>query len=281
MAWGESPTPRQFVRVKNADRDSARPLIGTPPSPTDPLTLSRKKTMRVNVDTILHPRIQRHCLPLYRDGYYKHAALEAMTQVELALKEKLKSAGSDEKKYGVSLVKRLFGTAQLGIKLRVPLGDDLQSQAEVLFTGAFKYYRNYCAHDGSRVNEVTGLRIMVLASELLDLIGAASLSYEDIGGIEGLVETGGFKSKETLLTLLSFLDGYALPDEAADGFYEDFYQHGFTDSQLEAVIELELVQYRVEDCVLPSVSMDDPWNLETVGWFELTDLGHRSQAEPE
>ena len=208
--------------------------------------------MYINIKDFLNPRIEKHCLPLYCDGYYKHAALEAMMQVELALKEKISSeGGSKDKRYGVFLVKNIFGKNHPSIKLKVPLGEDLQSDAEILFTGAFKYYRNYCAHDGSKVDAVIGLRIIVLASELLDLIGASELSYEDIGGIDDIVKTGAFKDKVTLHSLLDFLDGYTLPDEVSDGFYDDLYERGFDDSQLRAVLEFGLIIYRMEDYLPP------------------------------
>ena len=48
----------------------------------------RNLNMEVNIKTLLHPRIEKHCEILFDDGHYKHAASEAMIQVELALKEK-------------------------------------------------------------------------------------------------------------------------------------------------------------------------------------------------
>lgn len=120
---------------------------------------------------------------------------------------------------------------------------------------------------------------MVLASELLDLIGASSLSFADVGGIAGLVKAGAFKDKEELLDLLEFLDGYRLPDEAVDGFWEDLYEKGFRNSQLDAVIELDLVHYRVEDYVPSTYELLYDSYPDTMGWFELTDLGKRAVTE--
>ena len=234
--------------------------------------------MKIELEELLNPRIIKHCVPLYRDGHYKHAALEAMIQVEKALKEKA-GEGGDIKGYGVRLVTNLLGKGK-GIKLRVPLGEDLQQQAKTLFEGAFAYYRNYAAHDGTKIDQPICLRIMVLASELLDLIGASSLSFADVGGIEGLVKAGAFKDKEELLSLLEFLDGQYLPDEVVDGFWEDLYEKGFRDSQLDAVIDLDLVHYRVEDYVpRPYELLHDHSYPDTMAWFELTDLGKKAVAE--
>ena len=61
--------------------------------------------MNINFESLLHPRVLEHCKKLYVDEHYKHAALEAMTQVELALKEK----SEVKDKFGVNLVTNLFG----------------------------------------------------------------------------------------------------------------------------------------------------------------------------
>ena len=234
--------------------------------------------MKIELEELLNPRIIKHCMSSYRDGHYKHAALEAMTQVEKALKEKVEEGG-DVKGYGVRFVTNLLGKGR-GIKLRVPLGEDLQQPAKTLFEGAFAYYRNYAAHDGTNIDQRICLRIMVLASELLDLIGASSLSFADVGGIEGLLKAGAFKDKEELLSLLEFLDGHYLPDEVVDGFYEDLYEKGFRDAQLEAVIDLDLVQYQVEDYVPSTYELlHDPSYPDTIAWFELTDLGKKAVTE--
>ena len=44
--------------------------------------------MPESVESLLHPRIVTNCLPRYRDGYYKDAVAEAMTQVERSIKER-------------------------------------------------------------------------------------------------------------------------------------------------------------------------------------------------
>ena len=70
--------------------------------------------MNIELEVLLHPRVSKHCEKLYTDEHYKHAALEAMTQVELALKEK-SGVGN---KYGVNLITGILGEGK-GIKLRV------------------------------------------------------------------------------------------------------------------------------------------------------------------
>lgn len=220
-------------------------------------------------EELLHPRILEHCKKLVDDAYYKHAAREAMTQVELALKEK---AGVKDK-YGVRLIKELFGPEN-GIKLRVPFGDDLQKQAESLFTGAFSYYRNYAIHDGAKIDHAACLRILIVASELLELIGASDISFTDIGGIEGLIKTGIFKNKYQVYDLLNFLDGNILPDHVCDGFYENLASQGFSNSQLQAVTETGLVEYVSKPYItseLDEISNSLP--PDELGIFKLTDLG--------
>lgn len=226
-------------------------------------------TINIALDKILHPRIIDKCLSLYQGGHFSHAALESMKQVELALKEKGVHKG---KLIGVKLVKTLF-ESENGIKLKIPLGDDLQKQAQTLFEGAFSYYRNYAAHDGSKIDETICIRIMVLASELLDLIGASSISFEGINGVKGLIKQGIFNDKTQIADLLSVLSSQAFPDETFDGMFEDLAEIGCTDNQYQAVFELGLVEYksRISSDSFPTKTA----NLITIGWLELTPMGQK------
>ncbi len=229
--------------------------------------------MNIELETLLHRRVITHCKQLYEDGHYKHAALEAMTQVELALKEKV----DVKNKYGVKLIEGLFGERK-GIKLHVPFGGEMQEQAETLLKGAFSYYRNYAAHDGSKIDAKTCTRIMILASELLDLIGASSLSFADIGGISGLVQAGVFRDPTDIFKLLCFITKYVIPDDIIDGFYEDLAIEGFTDHQVQAVIETGLVEYITEHPLVQSEGIFPDDEPETISHFELTELGKGTVA---
>ncbi|TAD78746.1 MAG: TIGR02391 family protein [Oscillatoriales cyanobacterium] len=227
--------------------------------------------MNINFESLLHPRILEHCKKLYLDAHYKYAALEAMTQVELALKEK----SDTQDKFGVNLVTNLFGNGK-GIKLRVPFGDEMQKQAETLFKGAFVYYRNYCAHDGRKIDDQTCLRVMVLASELLDLIGASKLSFADVGGIEGLIKVGVFSNKEDIVNLLCILDGFNLPDDDLDWLEDTLLERGYTFSQIEPLIDTGLIEYTSQRYVVPIELLDIRDTLpDTIGWFQLTELGKK------
>ena len=226
--------------------------------------------MSLNIEELLHPRIVTHCKKLIDDGHYKLAAFEAMKQVELALKEK----SGVKKKFGVRLANSLFGNGK-SIKLRVPFGDDLQPQAKLLFDGAFSYYRNYAAHDGAKIDRSVCLRILMIASELLDLIGASDISFADIGGLDGLVQEGIFQNKNQIFNLLKFLDDNILPDHVCDGFYEDLSSKGFSESQLQAVIETDLVEYISEPYIADESDgiSNDPLVPDELGSFQLTLLG--------
>jgi len=198
-----------------------------------------------------------------------------MTQVELALKEK----SGVEDKYGVNLVTSTFGMDKKGIKLRVPFGEKMQKYAEALFQGAFSYYRNYAAHDGSKIDEQTCARVMILASELLDLIGASAVSFADIGGLSGFIKAGIFSDEGRVLKLLNTLQGWVLPDDVADGLYEHLIMNGFTDTQVQAVIEVDLIEYISEDYYTPVELINEQDTLSsTLGRFELTELGKKVVA---
>jgi len=220
------------------------------------------------LDTILHQRIIDKCMSLYKDGHFPSAAFESMKQVELALKEK---SGADEKLFGTRLVDTLLGSGK-SIKLTIPLGDELQEQAKSLFKGAFTYYRNYAAHDGSKINKVICIRIMVLSSELLDLIAASPISFTEIGGVKGLIKHGIFAEESQITDLLSFLSTQVCPYECFDGLFEDLYERGYTDHQFQSVFDLGLIEYK---CKMINYNFPgEPAELDTFGWFELTPMGH-------
>jgi len=227
--------------------------------------------MNILIKEILHPRIIEHCEKLFCDGHYKHVAFEAMMQVELALKEK---SGINDK-YGVNLISSLFGK-QKGLKLRIPFGEDLQKHAHIWFKGAFAYLRNYAAHDGSKINRDSSLRIMVIASELLELIGASVKSFADIGGIKGLIQANLFKDKKSIIKLLKILDGYHLPDHVCDGFYEELANNGFGEDEVVALIEVGLIEYKSQKYIPSEGNIEDTFDIpDEIGWFELTQMGKK------
>jgi len=237
------------------------------------------------IENLISPRIEKHCFPLFDNGHYKHAAHEAMTQVELALKEKGKVI---DNRYGVNLVKSVFDPTgkHKTIKLRVPLGDDLQEHAKTLFEGAFSYYRNYSAHDGSKIDERICIRIMILASELLELIDASSLSYSDLGGVDGLLSAGVFYNAKQVHDMLLKLEGHYLPDGDVEGLIEKLMEElGAGYEHIHAAIELDLVRYQEEDYIPDQEEINAVWQHwsppDTMGWFEITDLGRKVIEEIE
>jgi hypothetical protein len=174
--------------------------------------------------------------------------------------------------FGRNLVEAVFGSKD-GIKLIIPLAENLQEDALDLFKGAFRYYRNYTAHEDSNINNVSCIRIMVLASELLDLIGASPISFTEIGGVKGLIKHGIFTEESQIIDLLSFLSSQSCPDECFDGLFEDLAISGFTDHQYQSVFDLGLIEYKYKtmDYIFPK----EPFDLDTFGWFELTPIGQK------
>ena len=223
---------------------------------------------RESVDRLLHPRIAKHCMPLYLDSHHKHAVAEAMTQVERAIKEK----SGVTHKYGVKLMGHVFGEGA-GIKLRVPFGEHMQKDAEAYFRGTFAYYRNYAHHEGEQIDQLICLRVMIIASDLLDLMGASALNFADVGGVQGLISEAVFPDARSVYEILEFLDGQTLPFETCDGFYEDLYAKGFTDTQLQAVLDLGLAEYHSEPLV------DSGEWVDNIGICDLTPLGKATRNQ--
>jgi len=216
---------------------------------------------------LLVPRIEKYCLPVFEDGHFKHAARDSMVQVETALKEKGKF---QDIQFGKRLIDNLFD-GKHEVKLRVPIGEKLQEFAKQYFKGVFAYYRNYTAHGGSKIDEKIALRILIIASELLELIDASDLTLTETGGVPGLVRIGGFGTAERLGCLLTLLNDYHMPEETYDGLFEDLAKNGFDEKELNSVFMLDLV-------VMHSTVFEMPFNqsnedTEVIEWFELTDLG--------
>lgn len=221
-----------------------------------------------SIKQLLSPRLVKNCVPLFDDGHFMHAARDAMVQVEIALKEKGKV--DDIQQFGARLIGNLFA-GKTGVKLCVPLGDDLQNEAKKYFKGVFSYYRNYTAHDGSRIDKKTALRIFIIASELLELINASHLTLTDSGGVDGLVRIGEFGSVNRLGALLTLLNNYNMPESTYDGLYEDLANSGFGESELESVFDLNLVVMHSSVHEAPNDCFGD--GSATIEWFELTELG--------
>jgi hypothetical protein len=228
--------------------------------------------MKIELDVFLHPRILKKCISRYENGFFPDAAFQAMKQVELAFKEKV---GIEDEKdlFGSRLYEKYLGSGK-SIKLKVPLGDDLQKEAKDVFKSVSSYYRNYLAHkEGNRIDDISCMRILIIATELLNLINASSISYTEIGGIEGLIRQGIFENKSRLSNLLSFLSSQVFPNETFDGMFENLIRGGYTNAQYEAVFDLGLVEYHSEirDCSL----FGEPEDWDDFGWIKLTPQGKK------
>ena len=228
--------------------------------------LSREERLQLaamileDVET-LAPRIVKNCLPRLRDRYFKDAVREAMVQVEMALKEKGKVEG---RQFGANLIGNLFA-GEKGVRLRVPLGEEQQADAEKYLKGVFAYYRNYSAHDGSNIDERIALRVLIIASELLELIDASELTLTDLGGVEGLVRIGEFGSSDHLGALLAPLDEYVMPAGSYEGLYEDLAKNGFEETELEKIIGLNLVEMHSGEFETSTRHLID--RTEVMEWF--------------
>jgi uncharacterized protein (TIGR02391 family) len=226
------------------------------------------------LEELLSPRIVKNCWQLYLDGHYKHAAHEAMTQVEVALKEKRIVADG---KYGRKLITSLFTIDNPNnqyVKLHIPLGEELQEDAKTLFKGAFGYYRNYSAHDGAKIDRRICVRVMIIASELLDLIDASFLSFSDIGGVSGLIKNSVFQNEEDIAWLLEYLEKYTVFHQDYGALYIELFENrGLDQHHVNALLNLELIRY--EESTFHPTFEETQMGLDQtdIGSFILTDLG--------
>ena len=222
--------------------------------------------MDIDISEYLNPKIEHHCLPLFKNEHYPECAHTAMKQVELNLNKKL---GIVKFTSTAKTIWDKFSDGK-GLRLKVPFGEKQQANAKLLFQGAFKYYRNHAAHQDQNITKKIALRIMLIASELLDLLDVCYLSIDEIGGIEEVKAVLGIKNNESLQKLLSLVDGYCIPDDTWDGFFEDLALMGFGNDEYHKLFELNIVDYEYGPYV-PDEGEDNP--PEEIGFFGLTDLG--------
>jgi len=232
--------------------------------------------MKIELNIFLHPRILKKCISLYKNGFFPDAAFNAMKQVELVFKEKV--GIEDEKQlFGARLYEKILGSGK-SIILKVPLGDELQKEAKELFKSVSSYYRNYLAHkEGNKVDKIICTRILIIASELLDLINASSISFTEIGGAEGLIKQGIFENVPQLSNLLSFLSSQVFPHEAFNGMFEGLAERGYTKTQYQIIFDLDLVKYHSEIRNHSSPGELEDW--DDFGWIELTPQGRKIFAQ--
>ena len=94
--------------------------------------------MDVDISEHLNLKIAHHCLPLLKRGHYPECAHTAMKQVELNLNKKL---GIVKFTPATKTIRDKFMDGK-GVRLKVPFSEEQQDNANLLFQGAFKYYRN-------------------------------------------------------------------------------------------------------------------------------------------
>jgi uncharacterized protein (TIGR02391 family) len=215
---------------------------------------------------LIHDRIIDKCLPVYEQGFYEEAATTAMKQVEIALKERT----GDKKLFGIRLIQKYLSNGG-HLRLVTKIDEEEQKIAKKYFESTFSYYRNYTAHDGRNIDRILSTRILIIASELLELLNASSLSLMNIGGLDKLIENGIYDSRNQLKSILDILLAETIIDDTFDGLWETLYLNNkFSENHFNKLFELGLIQYKTE-----VGAIDEPETNELLdfGCFELTDIG--------
>ena len=94
--------------------------------------------------------------------------------------------------------------------------------------------------------------------------------------MDGLVKYGIFANDKQLWNILNFLRDYTFPEDVNDGYFEDLFQQGFSQEQVDAVIDTGLVEYESNEVDVPEVMrafVDG--STEIMGTFKLTVVGDR------
>ncbi|MEN6548089.1 MAG: TIGR02391 family protein, partial [Armatimonadia bacterium] len=203
-------------------------------------------------------------MPLVEGGHYSHAARQAMILVE----EELKRKSGASRQYGQRLAQKAFGGAT-PLQLRVALGEDAQKDASKFLEGAFGYYRNHVMHTSADIGQTKCMMILMIATELMELIGASRLAFHGMETLQQLLDCGKVSDATQLRRLLEYLDQNTTPDEAFDGLWEDLASMSMGEEHLELVADLGLVEW-TRDLPGPEWPLNDPFRPDFLDTVELT-----------
>lgn len=103
------------------------------------------------------------------------------------------------------------------------------------------------------------------------VINEFTVSFEEIGGIEGIVDSYQFENKGRLAELLELLSNQQFPNETFDGMFEELAEKGFSDEHYESMFEIGLVEYK-SNFMNHNFPHEQP-DWDNFGWLELTELG--------
>ena len=159
--------------------------------------------MNIDIKEHLNPKVVHHCLRLFENKHYPECAHTAMKQVEINFNKK---CGLKSFIPIVKTIEKIFKPGK-GVRLKVPFGEKEQKFAQEFFKGAFVYYRNYTAHQQDNITMDIALRVMFIASELLDLLDACSLNLEELGGIKEIKNVLGIDDNNRLVSCQVSIDG--------------------------------------------------------------------------
>jgi len=225
--------------------------------------------MNINVKDHLNPKILHHCFSLFENEHYTECAHTAMKQVDINLNRKCGVYGFVP---SARTIDKVFSSGK-GIRLEVPLGEDQAEGAKLLFRGAFKYYRNYTAHNQENIDKVIAFRVMIIASELLDLLGCSTLDLKEIGGVDEIINLFQFEAEKSLDQLLIFIDGQYIIEDDSDGFFGELALNGFNYEQYGKLFDLNLVFCEEVPCKEKTNYFDSNYP-EYLTYFKLTEMGH-------
>lgn len=230
----------------------------------------------MELSEFIHQRLQSKAIKLFEDKYYTESAKEALLQVEVALKEKFPfehdaiTAVQFIDKYFIDDKKAIKDNR---IKLLCKYGE--QGKLKLFFNGVFSHYRNNLNHKDIDLNKIESFRILIISSELLDLIDTSQISYLGDNKLDGLIKMNIFKDKQEFVSFMEFIDGQYIIDYACNGFFEDLYNSGFNDEQYEAVLGYGLVSFDVSKIDHSNDTNDFDSINDEIGFFNLTELGKK------
>lgn len=123
----------------------------------------------------IHPDIVDKSFPLLNEGQFESAVIQGFKMIETAIRSRIAAAPEE---VGVKLLRKAF-QPETGPLANTALPKAEQEAFANYIAGAFAYYKNPCSHRDVEMDGISAFERLVVASDLLKEVEAASNRNEE------------------------------------------------------------------------------------------------------
>jgi len=182
--------------------------------------MSSTINQNIFLEEILHPRIKESSLEIFNIEDYNASVTQAFKVVEEYLREKGKITNN---LVGKALMSSIFRKENKPkIKLSLPFDlKEAQPKAVKYFESVFEFYRNYFAHNTSKIKNENAIRYLCIASDLMYLLDESFIPMSGIDQIDKLIDYDIFPDTKSFIEAIEYIDGQHIVGDDPSSLYED------------------------------------------------------------